>query len=85
MPTEALLSSVRDTGPHVIGSLRMVAHNWTKVRHIPVEDDYAQLPCAPHHWMIEDVEGVQTQGHVSGEEERCSGRTGIALYLCQWG
>lgn len=56
VPTEALLSSVRDTGPHVIGSFRMVDHKWAKVIHIPVEDDYAQLPCASHHWMIEDVE-----------------------------
>lgn len=81
VPTEALLSSVRDTGPHVIGSFRMVDHKWANVIHIPVEDDYAQLPCASHHWMIEDVDGVQAQGHVRGEEEGCPGRTGIALYL----
>lgn len=31
--------------------------------------------------MMEDVEGIQAQGHVNGEEERCPGRTGIALYL----
>lgn len=31
--------------------------------------------------MIKDVDGVQAQGHVSGEEEGCPGRTGIALYL----
>lgn len=31
--------------------------------------------------MIKDVDGVQAQGHVSGEEEGCPVRTGIALHL----
>ena len=31
--------------------------------------------------MMEDVEGVQAQGHVNVEEEGCPERTRIALYL----
>lgn len=30
VPTKALLSSVRDTGPHDIGSFRMVDHKWAR-------------------------------------------------------